>query len=253
MLSSCGIRDQLTFHPDTESEILESNFPAYVREVRLTTEDDETIQSFLFKHSDDQDRPFVIYFHGNAGNVYHRFDYGITLYNMDFDVLLVSYRGYAKSSGQPDEDGIYLDGETAINYVTDSLGIKELNLTIIGRSLGTTVAVENAIGKNFNAVILVTPLTSGKEMATAMGMGSLKSVAGNSYNSLEKISELKSPLLIIHGDQDELVPYSMGKQLYDEYSGTKELITITNGGHNDLHRVDSLKYWGGIERFVLKS
>ncbi len=249
-LSNVGITNKLTFFPDTRSEIPEQSIPDYVSERWIQTMDGETLQAFLLRHNEDIVRPLIIYFHGNAGNLYGRFEYAQQLFDMNQDVLLVSYRGYSKSTGKPNEQGIYIDGESAFKYAIDHLGYTEKEITIFGRSLGTTVAIHISQNRNFKGVILVTPLTSGKEMATAMGLGFLKIIAGDSFNSMEKIKNVKSKILIIHGDNDELVPYDMGKKLMDTFEGNKKMITIKRGGHNDLPDVDPLLFWGEIRNFL---
>lgn len=245
-----SVRDEMTFFPDKEYEISKEDIPEHIYEKGIKTSDNETIQAFYFAHSDGLVRPLIIYFHGNGGNLYGRFGYANRLYEMNQNVLLVSYRGYAKSSGKPNEEGIYLDGEAALNYAKDSLGYAEEDIVIFGRSLGTTVAINTAQNRNFKGVVLVTPLTSGKEMAEAMGMESLSSIAGDSYNSIGKINNLKSPILIIHGTVDETIPFEMGKQLFDTYTEKKEMIIIEGGGHNNLQDVAPEQFWGGVKGFV---
>lgn len=249
-LSSCGMKDKLTFFPDRTSAIPEKDIPSYATEHWIETSDGETIQSFLFLHDKNKKSPLIIYFHGNAGNLYHRFDNAIKLFDMDHDVLLVSYRGYSKSTGKPNEKGIYIDGTSAVNYATQSLGYEEDKISIFGRSLGSAVAIHISQHRNFKNLILITPLTSGKEMASAMGLGFLKFIAGNSYNSLGKINNIHSRVLIIHGDRDEVVPYHMGERLFQAYNGYKQMVTIEGGMHNDLAEVDPMIFWGEIERFI---
>lgn len=244
------MKDSFTFYPDRFSEIPEKHIPDFAAEKLIETGDGETIQSFYFSHPTDQKHPLVIYFHGNAGNLYHRFEEATKLFHMNHNVLLVSYRGYAKSTGTPTEQGIYTDGASAVNYAMDALGYKENEISIFGRSLGTTVAVHISQQRAFKNLILITPLTSGKDMAVAMGLGLFKFIAGNSYNSLEKISNLDSPMLIIHGDRDEVVPYKMGERLFEIYHGPKHMVTIKGGKHNDLQDIDPRSYWGEIERFL---
>ena len=250
LLSGCGMRNKLIFFPDNYSEIPEQDIPDYITEKRIQTTDGQNIQAYLFRHNDSLKHSLIIYFHGNAGNLYHRFDYAKKLYDMNQDVLLISYRGYAKSTGKPTEKGIYIDGESSIIYAIDSLGYVNKNITIIGRSLGTTVAIHISRHRVFNAVVLITPLTSGKAMTGAMGLNFLKFIAGNSYNSLEKINDLNSKILIIHGNKDEIIPYNMGKKLFDAYRGTKQMVTIKKGRHNDLQDIDPQLFWGEIEKFV---
>jgi len=251
-LSGCAssLRNYFTFFPDTQSEILKENMQPYISENLLQTADGETIQSFYFKHDEVEPKQLLIYFHGNAGNLYHRFGYAQKLYEMNYDILLVSYRGYAKSSGKPNEPGIYLDAKTAIDFATDSLKFQEKNIVLYGRSLGSAVAVHSAQNRKFKGVVLATPMTSGREMSKAMGMGYLKSVAGNSFNSIEKITNLASPLLIVHGDLDDTIPIEMGQELYETYQGTKCFTEIKGGNHNDLQDVSPEQFWGDIEKFL---
>ena len=253
LFSCAGLRNKMTFFPDKESELSVREIPNHVSEKRIQTPDGKTLQSFLFSHQGSSKSPLIIYFHGNAGNLYHRFDYANKLYNMNNDVLLVSYRGYAKSTGKPNEKGIYIDGDAAVNFAIDSLGYKEREITIFGRSLGTTVAINTGQNRNFRSIILVTPLTSGKDMAVSMGLGAFKFIAGDSFNSIDKINNLMSSILIIHGDQDELIPFYMGEKLFSSYMGNKKMVTIKGGGHNDLEDIDPKLFWGEIEEFLKKA
>ncbi|MDH5365978.1 MAG: alpha/beta hydrolase [Cyclobacteriaceae bacterium] len=250
-LSREAIQNKFTFYPDRISEIPEQNIPSFISERQINTLDGETLQAFLFRHEENVQRPLIIYFHGNAGNLYSRFEPAKRLFEMEHDVLLVSYRGYSKSTGKPSENGIFIDGESAVKYAINELGMDENDITIFGRSLGTTVATHIAQNRNFRGVILVTPLTSGKDMATAMGLGLIKFMAGNSFNSIDKINNIKTKILIIHGDEDELIPYAMGKQLMEKFTGTKRMVTIKGGSHNDLQEVNSMLYWGEIQKFLL--
>jgi len=86
-----------------------------------------------------------------------------------------------------------------------------------------------------------------------MGMKSLTSIASDSYNSLGKINKLSSPILIIHGTDDEVVPYYMGKSLFKQYNGVKSLITIEKGDHNNLQNINPKLFWGEIEKFINKT
>lgn len=245
------IQNKFTFYPDRISEIPEQNIPSFVSERQIKTLDGETLQAFLFRHKEDVQLPLIIYFHGNAGNLYDRFEPTQRLFEMNHDVLLVSYRGYSKSTGKPSEKGIFIDGESAVYYAINELGVDEKDITIFGRSLGTTVATHIAQNRNFKGVILVTPLTSGKDMAAAMGLNLIKFMAGNSFNSIDKINNIKTKILIIHGEEDELIPYAMGQQLMNAFTGAKQMVTIKGGSHNDLQEVNPVLYWGEIQNFLL--
>ncbi len=250
LIGCSNIRNKMTFYPDTKYEINKENFPLFASELIIKTSDQEKLQAFYFTHRDTSNHSLVIYFHGNAGNLYGRFEYAEKLYKMNHNVLLVSYRGYAKSTGKPNEKGIYIDGESAVKFAIDSLGYSMENITIIGRSLGSTVAINTAQEKKIKGVILISPLTSGKEVVRASGMKTFAFIAGKSYNSIDKINNLKTPILIIHGTNDEVIPYSMGKSLFNTYQGIKHFVPIEKGKHNNLEIVNPELFWGEIEKFL---
>ena len=254
VVAACAsIRNKMTFYPNTESEIPNEKIPSYAIELSIETSDHKIIQAFHFRHEDTTaNHSLVVYFHGSSGNLYDRFGYAEKLYDMNQDVLLVSYRGYAKSSGKPTEKGIYNDGISAVNFAIDSLEYSSSDITIIGRSLGSTVAINTSQNKYLHGVVLIAPLTSGKEMLRSAGMSFLAFVAGGSYNSIGKINNLKSPILILHGTDDEVVPYAMGESLFNTYVGNKKIIPIQNAKHNNLEEVDSSLFWGEIEKFITK-
>lgn len=250
ILSCQSIRNNLTFYPDTKTVIDSSQLPEYISPRKITTTDNEEIDCLLFQNSQQKKKNLIIYFHGNAGNLYHRLGYADNFFKMNHDVLLISYRGYAKSSGEPSEKGIYIDGKSAINYAIKKLGYSIKNISIIGRSLGTTVAVHNAQNEKFKSVILITPLTSGKAMAAAMGLGAMKSIASDSFESINKIQNLKSPLLIMDAEDDNVTPVYMGKELYVKYNGSKKRVTIKKAGHNNLQEVNPKLFWDTINSFL---
>ena len=250
MMASCSVKNSFTFFPDKDYIVKQEQLPFYIEELAVTTDDNKKLQALYYKHNDHKSEKLIVYFHGNAGNLFHRMDYAQRIYEMGFDVLLASYRGYAQSSGKPSEKGIYSDGAAVLDYAIGNLNYKMSGIIIMGRSLGSTVAVEIAQNKTPAGVILITPLTSGKEMAEAMGMKYLKFIAGDSYNSIAKIDKLSSPLLIIHGDKDEVVPYKMGLDLYEKYPGSKKFVTIPNGGHNNLQDVQPKLFWTSIYDFI---
>lgn len=220
-----------------------------IHEKIIVTADDKKLEAFYFKHEQVSNK-LIVYFHGNAGNAYQRLDVVKQIFDLGQDVLLLSYRGYGKSTGKPSEKGIYLDGQAALTYAKDSLGYQSNNITLFGRSLGTTVAVELAQNQHFNGVILVTPLTSGKAMTKKMGLGLFQFVAGNSLNSLQKIPNITAPVLIVHGTQDEVTPYWMGQALFEAALGEKYMTTIQGGHHNDLQDIDSNSFYGAITTFL---
>ena len=245
------VLNKFTFYPHNKIMRPINELPKFVSERWITTHDGESLQSFYFKHPKDN-KNLIIYFHGNTGNLFshHRFEHAEQLYNMGVNVLLVSYRGYCKSTGKPNEQGIYNDGEAALNYAHKTLGYTDKDIYIFGRSLGTTVATHISQNRKFKGVVLITPLTSAKDMGVEMGFKYFSFFARGAFNSLKKIKNLKSKLLILHGTKDSQIPFKMGEKILNRYKGQKELVKIENAGHNNLQLVDPKLFWGKINTFI---
>ncbi len=249
-ICSCNfVMNQVSFFPGDRETFSEDKLPPDVSEIFIETGDNVRLQAYSFRKK-ERGRRVIIYFHGNAGNLSHRVKDSLKLFKTGCDVLLVSYRGYGKSSGSPSEEGVYRDGEAALQYAQKNLGFKLSEIIIYGRSIGTTVAVYTAQRRDIAGLILITPLTSAEEFAEERGLSLFKGIAGDAFNSLSRINRVKVPLLVIHGDKDEVVPYVLGLRLYNAYQGTKKFVSIKGGGHNDLQKVDSRLYWSELYKFI---
>ena len=240
--------NHMAFYPDNTNVLSKNNLPYGVEEFFVTTADHVKTQG-LYLPVTDSDK-ILIYFHGNAGNIYHRIPDLIELQKSRINVIGAGYRGYGKSEGSPSEEGIYKDGDAVFKYVTEELGFSENNIIVFGRSIGTTVALNISSNRDIRSLILVTPLTSGKDQARAMGLGIFSSLADNSFNNLSKIKNINTPLLVIHGTNDRVIPFSMGEKIYDSAQTKKKFITIKGAGHNNLHDTYRQKYWPPIFNFI---
>jgi len=240
--------NKLAFHPDTENVISTKELPEGIEELTIKTDDKVKITS-LFLPAKNSDK-VVIFFHGNAGNIYHRIPSLIQLRKFGVNVVAVSYRGYGKSEGEPSEEGIYLDGKAIFDYVNSTLGFDYKNIIILGRSIGSTVAINTTQNKDIAGLILVTPLTSGKAQANASSLSSVASLAGDSFDNFSKMKNINVPLLVIHGTKDRVIPYHMGKEIFEAATSEKQLNTIEGGGHNDLQNAYAQKYWTSILNFL---
>ncbi|MCF6354969.1 MAG: alpha/beta hydrolase [Candidatus Polarisedimenticolaceae bacterium] len=242
------IVNQLAFFPDPVDRLSKPRLPPGVEERFIDTADGVRIQ-LLYLPTPDSAR-VLLYFHGNAGNIYHRVSDLLQFQRFGINVVGVSYRGYGKSEGSPSEEGIYQDGEAVFNYVTRELGFAPDNIIMFGRSIGTTVAINSAKNRVIGGLILVTPLTSGKAHAKAVGLGLISSLAGDAFDNLSKIKDIKAPLLVIHGTDDRIIPFAMGRQLFDSAQTQKQFIKIAGGGHNNLQANYRQVYWPAISGFI---
>lgn len=249
---SCeSIINSLSFFPDTGYTVKAEKLPAYIQPVFLNTKDGIQLESLYFRH-DAGKRKIIIYFHGNAGNLYHRISEASVIYNMGHDVIISGYRGYGRSGGKPSEKGIYIDGRTVLEYVMGALHYKPEMIYIYGRSIGTTVAVDISQNIPLGGIILITPLTSASDFIKEKYPDFLAGTGSGRFLSINKITNLKSPILVIHGTDDEIIPYELGVKLYNAYPGRKKFVTIAGGGHNNLEFANPDLYWSSVKSFLEK-
>jgi fermentation-respiration switch protein FrsA (DUF1100 family) len=249
LLHSCAfIVSKVSFFPNRKDIVKQEHLPPHVSLVRYNTPDKKTIEALYYKN--DNYQKVILYFHGNAGNVYGRMPECQNLFSSGYNVFIVSYRGYSKSEGRPSEKGVYVDAESSLQFLKNHDSYKTEDIYVIGRSLGTAVSVNLCQNKNIKKLILITPMSSGNDLANAMGVGFLKPFAGDPFDSYSKINNISSEILFIHGTADEVIPYSQGKKLFNQFKGNKTFVTIPMGHHNDLEITDSKLYWESIRDFL---
>ena len=198
----------------------------------------------------------LLWFHGNAGNISHRLDNILALnQRLGVGVFIIDYRGYGLSEGKPSERGIYMDAEAAIAYLTSDIGLDpEREIVLFGRSLGAGVAVEMGVRHRFRGVILESGFTSIREMAESSGsllpIPIALALFEARYDSVSKIGRVESPVMILHGDRDDTVPYRMAEKLYGAASDPKTLYPIRGASHNDTVYVGGEAYLRALEEFI---
>ena len=198
----------------------------------------------------------LLWFHGNAGNISHRIDNILILHRrLGISVLIIDYRGYGLSEGRPSEKGIYMDAEAAFGYLVDELGLgAERDVVLLGRSLGAGVAAEMATRHRVRGVVLESGFTSIREMAEASGsplpIPLVLNLFEARYDSISKIGRVESPVMILHGDRDDTVPYWMAEKLYAAVNDPKTLYPIRGAGHNDTYHVGGEAYFEALEEFI---
>ena len=184
--------------------------------------------------------PVVMHFHGNAGNIGSRASKAKILIDKGYGVLLAEYRGYGGNSGTPDEPNLMFDGKAAVDFLA-SQGVSTSRVVAYGESLGSGIAISLAMdaafdGKHFKAVVLEAPFSSAVDAGRAhypfFPVGILMK---DKFESTTRISAIRAPLLIVHGDKDEIIPISLGKKLFSAALEPKEAKWISGGGHNNLY------------------
>jgi uncharacterized protein len=243
---------KLIFFPHRDIESTPALISLDYEDLMLTTTDREEINAWWIPHPEA--RATLLFLHGNAGNISHRLDSINIFHQLGLSVLIIDYRGYGKSTGKPSEQGTYIDAETAWDFLTKVKKLDSNNIIIFGRSLGGAIATGLADKRPAAALIIESSFTSiadiGKHYYPYLPT---KLLARLKYPSIDRISNIKSPILIIHSADDELIPYTNGKQLFAE--ALKETTTEKSfldiiGGHNEGFLLSGKQYSDGINHFI---
>jgi hypothetical protein len=212
-----------------------------LEEVWIATEDGLRLNAWFLRAPSSP--KVLLMFHGNAENIGHGLGRLRVLARLGVNVLALDYRGYGKSEGSPDEAGIYRDAEAAYRYLTEVQRFQPKNLVVYGQSLGGAVAIDLASRHPCGGLIVESSFTSGREMARrAFRIPLLEYVVKSRFDSLPKIKSVRSPILIIHGTRDEVVPFAMGQRLYQAAPEPKAFLPVEGARHNDVFEVGGEKY-----------
>ncbi len=177
-------------------------------------------------------RGVLVYAHGNAGNLSHRIPTAMAWReHLKVSILLFDYRGYGRSQGSPSEEGIFLDTLAAFH---EAQRLGQLAPILLGRSLGTVPVIRVAAQEEARGLILDSPLASAAAMARRVlplpGIGYLATFRLDNLTQIEKVT---CPLLVMHGEFDEVVPLEQGRQVYEAAPDPKTFILLKGMGHND--------------------
>jgi fermentation-respiration switch protein FrsA (DUF1100 family) len=192
----------------------------------------------------------LLWFHGNAGNLSHRADLMLRLAATPVRVFIVDYRGYGRSEGRPSEQGLYLDAEAAWRYLVEERRVAPSRVVIFGDSLGAAVAVDLASRVQAAGLIVQSGFTSVPDMAARHFPFVPGFLIRTKMDSSAKIAEVAEPKLFIHSPSDEVVPYELGRRLYESASEPKRFLEVPGATHNDTDAVGGHRYFDAIRDFV---
>jgi len=226
-------QSRLVFYPEIGREVAVTpqTFGLNFEDVAIRTADGETLQAWWVPA--DEPRGTVLFFHGNAGNISHRVDYLAMFHRMRYSTLAVDYRGYGKSTGSPSEEGTYRDAEAAWEYLRGARGVQARELVIVGESLGAAVASWLATRATPRAVVLLSTFTSVNDLgARIYWFLPVRLISRLGYDNLENLKRIQAPVFIAHSPQDEVVPFSHGRKLFEAAAEPKAFLEL-RGGHNE--------------------
>lgn len=217
-------------------------------ELTLTTADGERLHAwFLPAH---EARGVLLFFHGNAGNISHRLESLRIFHDLGLEVLIVDYRGYGRSSGRPSEAGLYRDAEAAYDYLTEEQGISSDRLLVFGRSLGAAVAAQLASRRPVAGVILESGFTSVPDLGAELyPFLPVRLLSRYRYDTREALSEVTAPVLVVHSRDDDIIPFSHGRALFEAAGEPRQFLEL-EGDHNTGFLRSRGRYVQGLEAFL---
>jgi fermentation-respiration switch protein FrsA (DUF1100 family) len=239
------------FQPDREVRTLADSLGLHPVAVKVTSVDGVHLEGRIYRGPmPDSTALWVLYCHGNAGNVTSRAKFHEAVVGLGVSVLAAEYRGYGQSGGEPDEAGLINDVERFYNFALDSLRISPSRIVVYGFSLGTGPATDLAVRFSVGGLILEAPYTSLPERAQEMyPYLPVRWMMKNRFATIDKIDRVGCPTLIIHASGDRTIPISHGRAVYERASSPKMFLEV-RGDHNDAYRMDSHVFFGGLKTFL---
>jgi hypothetical protein len=233
------LQRRLLYHPGSMRPTLADLAPLGVREVELATDDGLALFSWYLPPR--AGRPVITYFHGNGGHIGYRAERLRRFAREGYGVLLAEYRGYGGNPGVPCEQGLFADGEAALDFLADA-GVRSDEVVLWGESLGSGVAVYLAARHKVAAVILEAPYTSIAAAAQRhYPFVPAALLVRDRYDSLSRIGRVAAPLLVLHGERDMVVPARHGRKLLAAATAPKEGWFSPEASHENLPRFGAVE------------
>jgi fermentation-respiration switch protein FrsA (DUF1100 family) len=240
--------DLMIFQPTRGADPLPAALGIRAETVWLTSEDGVRLHGFFLPAQGDASRA-ILMLHGNAGNASHRLPRAAALARLGAHVLLIDYRGYGLSDGRPGEPGSYADARAGLAWLA-ARGIDASRVVVFGHSLGGAIAVDLAAGRPLAGLVLESTFTSLADVARTFAGGLGSWLLRGRFDAASKIASLRAPLLALHGDRDDLVPFALGRALFDAAPGPKQFEALRGAGHNDTAELGGDSYLAHIGGFL---
>jgi fermentation-respiration switch protein FrsA (DUF1100 family) len=217
-------------------------------DAEFTAADGTRLHGWFVPH--EQPRAVLLLAHGNAGNLTHRTDMLREFHRLGAAVMIFDYRGYGRSEGSPSETGILSDARAARAWLAKRAAIDERQIVLVGESLGSGVAVDLAAADGARGLVLLSAFTTLPDAAAShYPWLPVRLLMRTRLNSLSKIANYRGPLLAVHGDADSIVPYALGRRLFEAANEPKRFVTIRHGDHNDP---PSAEFYQAVDQFLDK-
>lgn len=194
----------------------------------------------------------LLWFHGNAGNIGDRVGWLLAFHRvLPVNLFIFDYSGYGASGGRPSERRLYADARDALAYLRGRPDVDAGRIVYFGKSLGGAVAVELTVEAPPHRLIVQSSFTSVADVARFhYRWAPIDWLLGTQYRTIDRIGAIRAPVLVVHGDADEIVPVEQGQRLYAAAPEPKELLIVPGARHNDLIAVGGAAYLAALDRFI---
>jgi uncharacterized protein len=242
------------FFPNYPSRQREDWKPKWfpVEDVWLNAADGTKLHSWWIPN--DKANLTIVAFHGNAGGVADRAEVYQFLRDTPANVLAVEYRGYGRSDGKPSEAGIYQDAESAYQYLVVTRHIPPKSVVVFGQSLGTAVAAHLAAQHEVAGVILEAPFPSASRVASKVFpfLPGLSLLVHSQFDTQRRVQEINAPILIVHCNQDPVIPFVFGQEVFAASREPKTFLEIDAICHEEASMIAPAKYRTALQSFLSK-
>jgi fermentation-respiration switch protein FrsA (DUF1100 family) len=246
-----GLERRLVYYPDKSHLRTPVSIGLDFEDVWLTATDGVRLHAWWVPGSGPNT---MLLFHGNAGNISFRLgDLALLSTRLRVGVFLIDYRGYGLSEGRPSERGTRLDADAAARYLSRQRGIDSRHLIYFGRSLGAAVATHLATRLSPAALVLESPLPSVMRMTQSTYPWLAPMVNPlflTRYDTLRSLALVRSPVFVAHGDQDETIPFALGREVFAAAREPKVWYPVAGGGHNDMTVMGGVAYFDALNAFI---
>jgi len=242
---------RMIYYPDRHIDQTPDRFGLNYDDVILTTSDGVKINGWLLPASISNAPLTVLLFHGNAGNMSHRFEKLSVLHHLGVTVFIIDYRGYGRSDGAPGEDGTYHDARAAYDYLVTQRKVAPRSIVVYGESLGSAIAADLAAKVEVGGLVLEEAFTSIGDVGQRMfPFLPVRWLVKNKYDTLSKMPRINVPLLIVHSREDELFNMRHAQRLLAAANEPKQLVEL-HGHHNDAFLVSAAIYHDALQKFFV--
>ena len=210
---------KLLYHP-SENNYTGDEIQFEYKEVFIEVDKDIKLKSWFLEKDLKKDKT-ILYFHGNAGDLSNRVHKLNELNKFNVNILIISWRGFSGNPGKPTEENLYNDARKSVEWL-NQIGVKNKSIILYGESLGTGVAVELGKSNIFNSIILESPFTSiAKAAKIYYPYLPINLLLKDRYDSIDKIGKINKPVLIMHGMKDDIIPFTMGIEIFNKANQPK--------------------------------